>query len=166
MEPGLPLGAPCVINPGHVEQERLAVVVAAGSSVLIVDVARDPRRHSRYRRPWPVTLEATCSELGVVETTLEEISVGGMRVRTPVLLPVDAHVFVSVMLPDEPPVLGLAEVRAGHADSDEDGFVARLQFIVMARSHYLRLATALAWGARERDGRAGCQQHKGMNFTR
>lgn len=73
-----------------------------------------------------------------------------MRVRTPVLLPVDARGFVSVLLPDEAPVLAIAEVCAGHVLQEGGGFVARLQLTVTARSHFVRLATLLTWPGGER----------------
>ena len=151
-EPGPPAGTPCLVGAiasGRPRAQCEAVVVSAGALALVVDVAPDPRKHPRHQRPWKVKLEAPGTGIGVVEGTMEDISVGGMRAGTPVRLPVDARVFVTVLVDRSAPVLAIAEVRAAHARDDAEGFVARLQFTVMARWQYLRLAVLLAWASEE-----------------
>src|SRR5579862_1339750 len=72
-------GVPCLVGAldGRRSGTREALVVGASASMLIVDVARDPRQHPRYRRPSKVKLEVPGSQLGVVAGVLEDISTGG-----------------------------------------------------------------------------------------
>jgi PilZ domain len=146
-EPKAPSGTPCLIGSTFGGRESLCegVVVTSGPSTLVVDVARDPRRHPRYKRACKVRLEVPGRGLGVIEAELEDISTGGMRVRTPVPLPLDARVFVAVLLADTEPILAIAEVRGAHAGRAPNDRIARLQFTVMSPSHHARLATLLEW---------------------
>ena len=146
-EPRPSAGVPCLIatDDGGRAKTFEAVVVVAGTAMLIVDVGRDPRQHPRYRRPCKVNVQVPGAGLGVVEGVLEDISAGGARVRTPVLLPVDQRVFVSIVLADTQPILGIAEVRGMHRDRRTQELVARLEFTVMAPSHQARLALLLEW---------------------
>jgi hypothetical protein len=149
--PRPPAGVPCLI--GSVDGGRgatcEALVVTASASMLIVDVARDPRQHPRYRRPCKVRLEAPGAQLGVVEGVLEDISSGGIRVRTPVSLPLDHRVFISILLADTYPILAIGEVRGAHLEGGPRDFVVRLQFTVMAPTHQARLALLLEWPIEE-----------------
>jgi len=144
-------GVPCLV--GSLDGGRggtcEALVVGSSASMLIVDVARDPRQHPRYRRPSKVRLEVPGAQLGVVEGVLEDISAGGIRVRTTVPLPADQRVFVSVLLADTNPILALAEVRGVLRDTHGPDFVVRLQFTVMAPTHQARLALLLEWPIEE-----------------
>jgi hypothetical protein len=146
-EPRPGAGVPCLVvaEDGGRGKTLEAVVVVAGSSMLIVDVGRDPRQHPRYRRPCKVRMEVPGAGLGVVEGVLEDISAGGARVRTPMPLPVDRRVFVSIVLADTQPILGIAEVRGLQRDRRNQELVARLQFTVMAPTHQARLALLLEW---------------------
>ncbi|HVM67207.1 MAG TPA: PilZ domain-containing protein [Acidimicrobiales bacterium] len=150
-EPRPPAGVPCLV--GSLEGTRgdtcEALVVGSGASMLIVDVARDPRQHPRYRRPSKVKLEVPGFQLGVVEGILEDISTGGIRVRTPVSLPLDQRAFVSILLADAHPILAIGEVRGVQRDDHGQGFVVRLQFTVMAPTHQARLALLLEWPIEE-----------------
>jgi hypothetical protein len=146
-EAGPPAGVPCVITfacdgrQGRCE----AAVIASGATMLIVDLAGDLRRHPRYRHAGTVRLEVPGTSLGVIEGVLEEISAGGLRVHTPVLLPLDARAFTSILLADTHPILAIAEVRGvQHGDVAQD-LIARLQFTMMAPAHRTRLAMLLEW---------------------
>ena len=57
-EPRPPAGVPCLIatDDGGRAKTFEAVVVVAGTAMLIVDVSRDPRQHPRYRRPCRVNV--------------------------------------------------------------------------------------------------------------
>jgi hypothetical protein len=149
--PRPPAGVPCLI--GSVDGGRGStcegLVVIASNSMLIVDVARDPRQHPRYRRPCKVRLEVPGADLGVVEGVLEDISTGGIRVRTDVSVPVDHRVFVSVLLADTYPILAIGEVRGEQLDTFAQQFVIRLQFTTMAPTHQARLALLLEWPIEE-----------------
>jgi len=144
-EPGPPAGVPCLVRSdlGGRRSSCEALVVASTRSVLIVDVASDPRQHPRYRRPCTVRLEVPDTDLGVVEGVLEDISAGGMRVHTPVLLPLDQRVFVSLVLADTPAIIAIGEVRGMHSGDRPHDLVARLQFTLIAPSHRARLTMLL-----------------------
>jgi hypothetical protein len=143
-----PAGLPCLVRAAGTEGRRSsmeAVIVASGASMLVIDVASDPRRHPRYRRSCRVTLEVPDGELGVVEGVLSDLSAGGLRVRCPVLLPVDQRVFVTVLFTETQPVHALAEVRGVHRGEGAGDLVVRLQFTLIAPSHRARLAALLEW---------------------
>lgn len=156
-EPRPLAGVPCLVRSelGGRRSSCEALVVASTTSVLIVDVARDPRQHPRYRRPCTVRLEVPDTDLGVVEGVLEDMSAGGMRVHTPALLPVDSRVFVSIMPADTQPILAIAEVRGLHHAERPDDLVARLEFTLMAPSHQARLAMLLEWPIDEQSADVG-----------
>jgi PilZ domain len=140
-------GVPCLIGSvgGGRGSTCEALIVTSSASMLIVDVARDPRQHPRYRRPCKVKLEVPGAALGVVEGVLEDISAGGIRVRTHVSIQLDQRVFVSVLLADTHPILALGEVRGVQHDGGSRNFIVRLQFTVMAPTHQARLALLLEW---------------------
>jgi c-di-GMP-binding flagellar brake protein YcgR len=117
--------------------------------MLVVDVDPDPRRHPRYGVACKVGLEVPGTELGAFAGILEDLSAGGMRVRTPVQLSPDQRVFVSIELPEAPPIQALAEVRGMHHRGSDDEFVARLQFTFMSSLHQGRLEALLEWPAAE-----------------
>jgi len=146
-EPKAPHGVPCLAGSTFGGRDSLceAIVVNSGPSTLVLDVARDPRRHPRHKRSAKVRLEVPGKGLGVIEGELEDISSGGMRVHVPVALPVDARVFVAVLLADTEPIMAIAETRGIHRGNAHGDHVARLQFTVMAPSHNARLATLLEW---------------------
>ena len=155
VDPAPPPGVPCLVGammPGGRRSSCEAVVVASGVSMLIVDVARDPRQHPRYRRPCKVTLEVPDMGLGVVEGVLEDLSAGGMRVHCPALLPLDHRVFVSILLSDTQPILAIGEVRGVDRGDGAGDLVARVQFTMMSPSHRTRLATLLEWPVEDEDG--------------
>jgi len=167
-EPAPPPGTPCLVASlagDDPPTDCEAVVVALGASVLVVDMARDPRRHSRHRRPWAVRIEPVSTTAGVVDATVEDVSVGGMRVRGDVLLPVEARVFVSILLADAPPLPAIAEVRAAGAHPGGAGYTARLQFTVMARSQYVRLATVLASPSDDASTVVERHRHQALNLS-
>ena len=149
--PRPPAGVPCLIGAvnGGRGSTCEGLVVISSNSMLIVDVARDPRQHPRYRRPCKVRLEVPGAQLGVVEGVLEDISTGGIRVRTAVPVPVDHRVFVSVLLADTFPILAIGEVRSEQLDTATSEFVHRLQFTTMAPTHQARLALLLEWPIEE-----------------
>ncbi len=148
-----PPGAPCLVRSVHAQGRRLtcpALVVAAGASTLIVDAATDPRRHSRHRRAYRVRIEVLDSDIGVVDGISDDLSVGGMRVRTAIALPPDARAFVTVPLADAAPVLALAEVRGARGTTEADvGHIARLKFTLIAPFQEGRLQALLRWPSDE-----------------
>ena len=157
IEPWPPAGAPCLIGSGAaaVRHESCeAVVVASSASMLIVEVVRDARRHVRFRVPCRARLEAPGTNLGVLEADVEDISMGGMRVRIPVLPPLDCRLFASVQVGDAPPILAISEVRGVHHGDEPGDLVVRLQFTVMAPSHQARLGALLEAPADEPTSRA------------
>ncbi|HZQ88240.1 MAG TPA: PilZ domain-containing protein [Acidimicrobiales bacterium] len=146
--PDPPSGVPCLVGTIDIDGRRSsceAVVVASGASMVIVDVVPDPRQHPRYRRACKVRLEVPDSDLGVIDGVLEDLSAGGLRVHSPVVIPVDQRVFVSVLFADTHGVLAIAEVRGVQRGRTEGDFVMRLQFTLMAPSHRARLAALLEW---------------------
>jgi len=149
-----PPGVPCLVAPadGPGGSSCEAEVVSSGGSRLVVDIAPDPRQHPRYRRPCRVRLEVPGSGLGVVAAVLEDISAGGMRVHTTVLLPLDSRVFVSVLLAETQPILAIAQVRGVYRGAGPDSVVARLQFTMMPPTHAARLAALLEWPLIELEG--------------
>jgi PilZ domain len=145
-------GVQCIIGPaGGARAARCdAVVVSSTTSALIVEVERD-REPPRSHRPYKVCLEAPDGGLDHVVGVLEDISAGGMRVHTPVPLPLGLRVFASILFADTQPVLAIAEVCGVCRGDGPDDHVARLQFTLMAPSHRARLNVLLAWPLDEPD---------------
>jgi len=145
LDASVPAGVPCLVSwvDSDRDTSREAIVVASTASALIVDMAPERRRHPRYRRLCAVRLQVPYSPLGVVEGIAEDISAGGMRIRTAVALPADARVFVSILPVGTPPILAVAEVRGPRSGDQPTHHLASVKFTLIAPSHAARLATLL-----------------------
>ncbi len=135
---------PCLVRYLAVPQEVTVEGFARTSrdGALVVQLGSvDERRRRRYQRQMPVTIEAPGAD--AITGTTEDISLGGLRARTPVALPAARRVFVSLDAPHSPAIIAAARAVSCERSSYGRWYDARLEYTSMTALDQARLGSLL-----------------------
>jgi hypothetical protein len=153
LDAGVRAGAPAMVrlaartDPFDVEGEVLDVQ-RDGSFRVRLALPPERRQHERRHRECRLLVQAvkSASEPALQHhcSTLD-ISAGGLRVQIPGPLSAGDKMFTTIFLPDEPPVLAMAELIDA-VPLDGDSHEGRLRFTTISEDERGRLARFIACG--------------------
>ena len=146
-------GVPVVVKfAADAPFDRLECVVAeppADSVELLLRFPKLPERRlqSRHYENFDVTLQLVDETFArEISGMAVDVSAGGLRMRCDEQMSQGDRAFISIALPNELPVLAIAEVVADARDVGNNGWEVRMRFCTMADDEKGRLIRYIAGG--------------------